>query len=341
MKPSVKKGLWIALFVAVLGLLGTLATSWNYILVDHYDQVSKIVSELRVRSIKADAPWINGILGTLGFLAVCGALYFFLQGLLREIRANQIQSEFLARVTHELKTPLSTIELVSSLLKEKHKVQSDDDKKLWELFDRELLRLKSDVASLLSAARGQVDGFKAQLRVVYLEDWISTHFPVWQSLLGSDCVLSREGTKLNLNILADEKLLGLIFENLLTNAKKFSKPGSKIVLQTHILSPVKSQVSWSVSVIDSGTGFKNKDRKKIFKRFVRLPQRTLNTIAGTGLGLYLVKQACRAQKMRISAESPGLGLGAKFTVTGRGVLVGDNKLEWVHEQNRAASLGLS
>ena len=232
------------------------------------------------------------------------------------MKTNQAQSEFLARVTHELKTPLATMELTASLLRDQEKEPSAESQKLWNLFEAELKRLKKDVSSLLIAARGDVGKLQAQKDLFTLEEWIASQMPRWRALLGPKQILERVGEPLLFNVMVDQKLLGLIVENIISNAGKFSPEGSRVLLRTDLIAE-KSKTHWVLKIEDSGVGFSPRDRKKIFGRFVRLPQKSSVAVPGTGLGLFLARQAAKSIGLKLTAQSPGLGLGSVFSIQGR------------------------
>src|SRR4051812_30439006 len=109
---------WITLFVLGVLLLATLATGWNVVLVHDYQRMLELARQVS-RDEGYQAPWLPVILGSLGFAAAVAGLILFFFRLLKEMRLNQLQTEFLATVSHELKTPIATLELTSSLLREK------------------------------------------------------------------------------------------------------------------------------------------------------------------------------------------------------------------------------
>src|SRR4051812_31595605 len=103
---------WILLFVAVLALLAVLATGWNVVLVHNYNEVFELTRRASRQIPTFPVPHL--ILGTLGFAAAVALLVTLFLKLLKEMRNNQLQTEFLAAVSHELKTPIATMELAAS-----------------------------------------------------------------------------------------------------------------------------------------------------------------------------------------------------------------------------------
>ncbi len=298
-----RRWFWVFLFVLTIGLLAILATSWNVVLVKHPSPRAQV---------------LGIILGSLGFLGALGALILFFIRLLREMTLSQLHQEFLAQVSHELKTPLATLELTSDLLrKSENSLSAENVKRLWQSHDRELQRLKTEVETLLEMARLEQNASPRKLfknlghlsrQTVFIEDWIEASWPQWQDILGESATLKREGEPLKVRFFGNEKLLELILRNLMDNSKKFSGThGAQVVVRTRM----NERHSALLEIEDQGMGFSPRDAKRIFKRFARTGPAAFQT-TGTGLGLYFVSRAAKSLGVKITASSPGIGRGAKF-----------------------------
>lgn len=287
---------WVVFFIFFVAVLTTLATRFNVNLI----------------AKKNDIQW-ELVLGTIGFITVLGGFILFLIRLLQEMRLNQLQSEFLAAISHELKTPLSTIELSSHLLR----TENLDDvrrNKLWNSHEKELKRLRFEVESLLEAARWDSKSIKPIREVIFLEEWISNEWSEWNYLLGENAKLIRLGEfSKHLKIQTDSKIFKFIWINLFQNAKKFSIDNPEVTFQTSVI----KDKYWELKILDKGWGFPPSEAKKIFKRFFRGKSYATYSISGSGLGLYLVKSACDRMNIKITAESLGEKKGATFTLRGR------------------------
>jgi two-component system phosphate regulon sensor histidine kinase PhoR len=263
-------GLWITAILLLTALLTVLATRWNVIWIHS----------------PSEHP-VEQVLGTVGFIVIFGGLLLFGIKLFHEMRMNQAQSEFLARISHELKTPLSTLELSSELLRSDP--EPTERKRLWDLHHHELSRLKNEVDLLLEASRWDSLDKKSSVFLEFkeasFEEWIQSQWTAWTHRAGSSETLKRIGSPLNKNIEADFRYLRLIIDNLIDNAKKYSidsKPN--IEFRTS-----HNHFQWRIELSDKGWGFNPEDVDKIFKRFYRSANLAPYSIAGTGLGLYLQK----------------------------------------------------
>lgn len=285
---------WLLFLVLIVGLLAVLATRFNVALM-----------------LQNQRGLLEPVLGTLGFVAILAGFIILFVRLTQEMRLNQLQSEFLAAVTHELKTPIATIELSSSLLRQADLSTKERDQ-LWRSHESELNRLRSEVEALLEAARWDAKAVRSQRIELDLERWLTDRTAEWRELLGSDAVLERRGEPLPSTVLVDPKMLSLVCTNLVENARKFAKDRPHLILKTERRGP-----HWAIRFEDEGLGFDPSEAKKIFKRFYRAKHSAAYSIAGTGLGLYLAREACRRMHVKITADSPGHLRGATFVLSGK------------------------
>jgi signal transduction histidine kinase len=234
------------------------------------------------------------------------------------MRLNQLQAEFLATISHELKTPIASIELSSSLLKAGG-ITSEEAERLWTSHQQELKRLRGEVETILEAARWQANPMRARPETTDLETWLSSSMSRWQSILGNGAKLVREGDPLPQSVKTDPKSLNLIMDNLLDNARKFSRGAPSVTIRTNYAPPKGpfGKALWQIEVHDQGWGFDPQETHKLFRRFFRARNDAPYSIPGTGLGLYLASSASRSLGIKISGHSAGLGQGAVFTLTGQ------------------------
>jgi signal transduction histidine kinase len=314
-----RRWLWIALSVVLALILGVVAAGYTATIVADYNRMLQIAREFE-RAKMPEAPKITLTLGSIGFAASILGVLIFLLRLLREMKLNQAQSEFIARVSHELKTPLATIKLTSDLLRsQEHDARTQDPEersRLWRSHDEELDRLKRQVHSLLETARWQVSPPRILKRRLHLGKWIESQKARWLEILGPQSRIEYPGDSLDFEIEADPEKLELIFSNLVENARKFAKQDSDGPT-LRIRGMRESARQWAVEVEDAGWGFPKELSQKLFQRFYRAPHGAPYAIAGTGLGLHLSLAAAQAMGFKLSARSDGLGKGAIFKIEGK------------------------
>lgn len=305
------RAFWILLFILIVGVIGALATTYNVVVVRDYREFVKLGQKL-------DTHQIVLTLGSIGFAAALIGLILFFIKVLKEMKLNQLQSEFLASVSHSLKTPIATLELSSSMLKAESDpgatpLSLEEKRDLWAAHTAELARLKEHVETLLESARLQTSTPGIQKETLDLESFITKGMERWKRILGPHSSLKREGSLKGLSADFDPKLLGLAIDNLMDNARKFSHEAPQVTLRSRSSIDMRG---WTIEVVDKGWGFEPEDSEKIFNRFFRSKPQAPYAIPGTGLGLFLVASACREQKIKVQAKSEGTGKGASFTLSG-------------------------
>jgi two-component system phosphate regulon sensor histidine kinase PhoR len=312
-----RRWLWVLLFIWMAFLLVLLATSWNLVLVRDYRQIMTLARQVSTR-VETTKPWESLIFGTLGFVAAMGTILLFFLKILKEMKLNQTQSEFLAAVSHELKTPIASMALSASLIRSGG-LSDQEVSRLWTTHDTELTRLKEEVDTLLESARMQAEPFREKQSSIVLESWLSHSFERWQRILGPDSKLTREGESLPLHARMDLRTLNLITDNLVDNARKFSQGKPELIVTTRKISARFPWVRarWHIEFRDQGLGFDPADSRKIFNRFFRARTEAPYSIPGNGLGLHLAESASKALGLTLRGESPGKGHGACFTLEGK------------------------
>ena len=235
-----------------------------------------------------------------------GALLFVLHDITRQKRLENVRKDFVANVSHELRTPLAVIKGYVETLVDAHDTMplADRDKFL-KTIQRHAERLNSLLEDLLvlsrlesaqpGLARERVD--LTRLLADALED-----FRARPEAAGHRLALAVDEAVPP--ILADPLKLGQVVDNLVSNALKYTPPGSRIEITARI--PEADTVE--LAVRDDGPGIPEADLPHIFERFYRVEKGRAREKGGTGLGLSIVKHIVQLHGGRVWAESrPGAG----------------------------------
>ncbi|RYU91953.1 PAS domain S-box protein [Mucilaginibacter terrigena] len=215
------------------------------------------------------------------------------------------KNDFIAMVSHELKTPLTAIQSYIQILLAKEKKESDSFKiNALTRAEVQAKKMTSMIQDFLSLARLE-DG-KIQLN----KERFELH-PLMEEIAGDALFLTTNHTvKLHdcedILIDADRDKIGQVLLNLLSNAIKYSPKGGTIIMGCE-----KADSKVTIFVKDEGVGIGLDDQKKLFDKFYRVRNETVKTISGFGIGLYLVSEILRYHKSKIEVESKE-GVGAKF-----------------------------
>jgi two-component system sensor histidine kinase SenX3 len=232
--------------------------------------------------------------------------------LVREVRRNERHDAFLSAVTHELKTPIASIHLYLETLQ----FRRLDDAQRGEFYARMLAdsnRLLATVEQVLKAGEvGQRSRSNVRVSVDMRDlvaDCISTTL-AGHGLEEKTITLRVEETALPMLVHGDPDELQTALLNVLGNAVKYSPNGADI----RVALSVEHDAWVRVSVTDTGIGIPAAQLKRIFRRFYRVPSRSVLSTKGTGLGLYLVRTIARQHGGDATAQSEGEGRGATVSL---------------------------
>ena len=252
------------------------------------------------------------ILGVILFALIIAGIIVYTVFLVVEIRRNEEHDSFINAVTHELKTPIASIQLYLETLQSRP-VSEEQRRQFYDIMLADAHRLHQTVNQVLRAgvAREKPRG-AARTAVVDMAAIVGECVDIARTRhhLPTDSIQleSHEGRRLTVR--GDAEELRTVITNLLDNAVKYS--GHDVRVTVAVASPAPDTV-W-VRVQDRGVGIPKKQIKRIFNRFYRVQTRTLKQVKGTGLGLYIVRSIARAHGGRVFAHSEGEGRGATFTL---------------------------
>ena len=222
-------------------------------------------------------------------------------------RLNRVKDDFLSTVSHELKTPLTTIKgFIAILLMEEAGNLNDQQKQFLKMVTGSVGRLEALISDLLDIAK--------------LEGGVAMETePVSLIELAKACVESlsvRAGQK-NIKlegefpssmpvVLADQQWISQVIDNLISNAIKFTPEGGRVTVSVQDKGGLAL-----VCVQDTGVGIKEEERQNLFHKFYRAPSHAAMNVPGTGLGLAITKSVVEKHGGNIWVESTK-GEGSKF-----------------------------
>ncbi len=225
-------------------------------------------------------------------------------------KLNQDKDEFLGIATHELKNPLNTIKLITSLLA---KEGEDSNNEVVVEYGRDIHRTTS---RMLKIVQGLLEVNRIELGKITPAMSVQDIVPLMQGLVQ---IYQDQATEKNIHIhfespevavlvKTDPDLLIQIADNLISNALKFSEQNTDI----HVSVVRKSNVVW-ISVRDQGPGLTDEDKRHLFEKFVRLSAQPTAGEHSTGLGLNIAQKLAQVVGGTIEVES-SLGSGSEFSI---------------------------
>lgn len=241
-------------------------------------------------------------------LILCSAFTIFI--IFRQKKLSKIKNDFINNMTHEFKTPISTISLASQMLKDNSvaTTQSFIDH-IAKIINDESKRLTYQVEKVLQMAVFNEARMKLKLKP------ISVH-KIIQNLLPNFTIRAEDKSGnmyQNLDasqdtIMADEVHVSNVISNLLDNAIKYCKDNPEISISTR-----NKDKGIVISITDNGIGISKEDQKMVFERFFRVHTGNVHDVKGFGLGLSYVKKVVDAHNGEVNVDSV-LEKGSKFEV---------------------------
>ena len=242
-------------------------------------------------------------------LVVLAGSYFILRSISREIAVAGLQSEFVAAVSHEFRTPLTSLRQLSEMLSKGRVPTEQLRQQSYDILAHESERLQRLVESLLDF--GRIEGRAARyhfedLDPAALVGGVVAEFREKAAAKGYSVELARAGD--DTRIRADREALCLALWNLLDNAVKYSPDCRTVWVEM-----ARDRDRLAIRVRDQGMGIPAAEQKEIFKKFVRSAVSKASNIKGTGIGLTLARYIIEAHHGEIRLESEP-GRGSTFTI---------------------------
>ncbi len=248
------------------------------------------------------------VFGVIFFAIIITGLILNTIFLLREIRRNEQHDAFLNAVTHELKTPIASIKLYLETLKSRE-LAPEKRQEFYDIMLEDNERLLGTVEQVLQASRAREKQRQMNLAEVDLAETIRETIDRVRSQRHLDEGAIRfTGPPEPIKVLGDRGDLQTAVTNLLDNAIKYSSGEPRITVRLR-----SGRADAEIYVRDNGIGIARADLKRIFKRFYRANNKSID-VKGTGLGLPIVRGIIERHGGKIKAESRGEGKGTTFII---------------------------
>ncbi len=290
--------------IAWMGLLGL----WIYWYVSNYIIFEQVGDKLSPQ-IALDSPNVFVFVGGIVLIVLIAvAMFFIFRNLTVHIKLTKLYDNFIANITHELKSPLSSIQLYLETLNVKE-VPLEKRNDFLRLMMKDANRLNKLINSILEISRLE------QKRIAHDYHVYDTDEIVLQLVRNSAEQFKLPKNALNINgsasckCVLDKDAMQIVFDNLTDNAIKYSKQPVEISVKL-ARNPKKFMIEFS----DKGIGISQKYHNKIFQKFNRIDNKDIPNVKGTGLGLYWVKEIIKLHGGKITAYSEGKEKGTNFII---------------------------
>lgn len=249
--------------------------------------------------------WIFSSLGLLCFLVFLAYVVFVL---LKQKRLSEVQKDFVNNMTHEFKTPLTSIQLAAEVLSNPDIVNKPQRLLNYAtIIDNEASQLSLQIERVLQMANAEKGIIQLHKRQICWQDLIHKAASNFENILMKksavlDLILPSRPVYFN----GDPLHLRNVLSNLLDNAVKYSREAPKLVLKLE-----ERAKEIEIALEDNGIGIDKEHQKMLFKKFYRVPTGNIHDVKGFGLGLNYVQIIARAHGGEIFCNSK-IGKGSKF-----------------------------
>jgi signal transduction histidine kinase len=238
------------------------------------------------------------------FVILVGAIFLY-SAIVRQMRIQTQQQNFMMAITHELKTPISIIRLNMETL-QKHSLDDTKKEKIIRSSLQEINRLNTLTGNILVSAQLEGSSYLFNQEEIDLSQVVAESLKEYSGRFPNSALNGQLESGLNMS--GDPLLMQILVNNLIENAVKYSPPGSPIQVVLR-----KDGPRGILEVKDEGYGVPKKERKRIFQKFYRVGNEDTRTAQGTGLGLYLCRKIAEDYKMQLIV-SENIPNGSIFTV---------------------------
>jgi len=232
--------------------------------------------------------------------------------ILRQKRLSEMQKDFINNMTHEFKTPISTIKISADVfLNDAHIAQNERLNRYANIIKEQNQRLNNQVEKVLQLAKIEGDQFKLNKETIEMHSFLASCVKgakvKVEELAGTmqvDFAASKS------TIAADPLHLNNVVHNLIDNAIKYRKEHPHIQLRTF-----NRGNNLVFQIIDKGIGIAKESQEKIFQKFYRVPTGNVHDVKGFGLGLFYVNNICKTHAWKLNLESaPQEGTTVTITI---------------------------
>jgi signal transduction histidine kinase len=249
-------------------------------------------------------------LSTFSILLVVILFLITFKNLMEEKRLSNLKTDFINNMTHELKTPLSTITVAGKTL-ELPMIRTDEAKILEtaKLIGKQSVHLNQLINMILEISMWERTQFQLDKKKVPIEEFMNDIVESFRSGGGNSATITQKYNFKDLDVDLDTIYFTTLMNNLLSNAVKYSDKDPVIEIEGFT-----EENNVCIKVADNGIGISKNDQKHVFDKFYRASTGNIHKYKGLGLGLYYVKKIAEAHGGDVTVSSKP-GKGSIFTVT--------------------------
>jgi len=260
-----------------------------------------------------------GVAGRLNFwvyssiylIVVVAFFYYTISVILKQRKLSEVKTDFINNMTHEFKTPISTIGLSSEVLLKDDIIEKPDRLKAYaKIINQENKRLQRQVERILQIATIEKERINLRSQPIEIHPVLEKVKETFRlNIEAKSGIIQLDFKAENSQVKGDEVHLTNIFSNLVDNAIKYADDAPEVIISTknegqHLIIQVK----------DNGIGIDPNEQRQIFDKFYRVPKGNVHDVKGFGIGLNYVKVMVEQHDGNISVSSNGSEKGSTFSI---------------------------
>ncbi len=280
----------------------------------HWEVAAYLLDPRAVARSARDARLLLWMLIPFLLVAIGIGGFLIMREIGREMRLARQKTDFVSNVSHELKTPLTSIRMFSDLLGTRRDLDEGKRAEYSGIISRESARLSRLINNLLDFSRMERGEKRYRMEPIAIRDFLLEMLETCRHQIESDgfdlridCPDSGEGNPRK--VIGDRDALAQVLLNLLSNAEKYGGDAREIAVELRCACDHAE-----IAVLDRGPGIPRKQAEKIFEKFYRADDSLASGIEGSGLGLTLARQIARAHRGDL-VHRPRPGGGSRFVLT--------------------------
>ncbi len=244
----------------------------------------------------------------VGFILLGIILVFVYQR--KTLALYRSQHKFINSFTHELKTPVTSLQLYLQTMA-RVELPRDKQKKYLEYMLDDVSRLTNNINGILNLARLEAKVQGVEFAVVDLVEEVLEFYRKNEQLFRESEIVVNKLEGQNYYCSLNHALFQMMLMNLLSNGIRYNENNRPKIS----ISFSQTEKNVQLAISDNGVGFEKSEARKVFKKFFQIEQQELTRAGGTGLGLYMVDQVVKLHKGKVTAHSDGPGKGSTFVVS--------------------------
>lgn len=285
---------------------------WIFWYVSNYLILDKMGEKLDLETLPEDINLFALVGGLILLVLLSGGMSWIFVYLNRQLNITRLYDNFISNVTHELKSPLSSIQLyIDTMLKrevsrkkqqEFFSIMQQDTDRLDNLINSILYLSSLENQKLTKAVHRDYNVFDSDSLISNIVSELQKEFKLNGDIITLEGIVQCE-------CVVDRDWLKIVLGNLIDNALKYCIMKPKIHVKLN-----KDHKYFNINITDNGVGVKHSDLKKIFNKFQRIYNAESPNVKGTGLGLYWVKEIIKHHGGKIKITSDGINKGSTFKI---------------------------